>query len=344
MKRIIAAAGLCGILLLQDASADALKNILSSKLKQKEEIPGMVNLDALSQSQPVKPKSRSSKAIVATINGVKIRKREVDSYLSKRTQGKVKDFDLLPKEQRLALIKEMALPRLLIQGARSEIPKDEREAVLTSAWMQKQVADAKISNEELQTAYEKIKAQTKAKSALAQLPPLEKIKDRLKIQIVEQRIVAELMQGAQVRIADDQEGIAGYVGMMPISIGEVDKALQRMTQGKVTWKTLPPRDRSRVLQMIAPGKFVALAAKNGFDKKQQETILSNYWMQKSLARIGVTDKEAKTRYNRIKKRNKKSKSKKRLPDYATLEKDLKMQIAKEKFVEGLVKKAKIRLK
>ena len=86
------------------------------------------------------------------------------------------------------------------------------------------------------------------------------------------------------------------------------------------------------------------AAKNGLTKEQKETALANYWMQKRIAQIEVTDKEAKKRYEKIKKMQKKSNSKKELPDYATLEKTLKMQIANEKFIEELTKKAKIKLK
>lgn len=164
------------------------------------------------------------------------------------------------------------------------------------------------------------------------------------MQIAQQKIIGELMRGAQVRVNDANDTIAGYVGMVAIPVDEVNQMLQSMTKGKMTWQTLPPQERVRVLQMAAPAKFVSLAARNGLTKKQQKNVLSNYWMQKSLSRISVTDGEVKKRYEKIKKLSKKSKSKKKLPDYATLEKTLRMQVANEKFVEGLTKKAKIRLK
>ncbi len=344
MKKLVIALGLCGGLIIESASADALKNILSNKLHQHDEMPGMVNLDALGSTQPIKPKSRSAKAVVATVDGMKIIKKDADAYLSKRTKGKVKDFDLLPDEQRLALIKEMSLPMLLAKGADKALSKEEEEGVLSSAWMQKRMGEIKISDEELSSAYERIKAEAKAKSALAQIPPLEKIKEKLRMQIAQQKIVGELMQGAQVRVNAGDDTIAGYVGMMAIPVDEVNQMLQSMTKGKMRWQTLPDREKKRVLQMVAPAKFVSLAARNGLSKKEKESILSNYWMQKSLSRISVTDGEVKKRYEKIKKLSKKSKSKKKLPDYATLEKTLRMQIANEKFVEGLTKKAKIRLK
>jgi len=344
MKKLVIALGLCGGLMIQSASADALKNILSNKLHQHEEMPGMVNLDALGSTQPIKPKSRPARAVVATVDGMKIIKKDADAYLSKRTKGKVKDFDLLPKEQRLALIKEMSLPMLLAKGANEELSPEEKDAVLSRAWMQKRMGEMKISDAELTSAYERIKAEAKAKSALSQVPPLDKIRERLKMQIAQQKIIGELMRGAQVRVNDANDTIAGYVGMVAIPVDEVNQMLQSMTKGKMTWQTLPPQEKVRVLQMAAPAKFVSLAARNGLTKKQQENVLSNYWMQKSLSRISVTDGEVKKRYEKIKKLSKKSKSKKKLPDYATLEKTLRMQVANEKFVEGLTKKAKIRLK
>ena len=344
MKKMLVAAGLCAGMMVQSASADALKNVLSKKLHTQESMPGMVNLDVLNNPEPVKPKSRSSKAVIAVVNGHKIIKKEADAYLSKRTKGEISDFDLLPKKQRLALVKELSLPILLSSGAKKELSEEEKSAVLSRAWMAKQMKEANITDEELHAAYDKIKAQAKAKSALQQVPPFDAIKDRIRMQIAEQQVVSNMMKGASIRIADGADGIAGYVGMMAISVDDVNKALQRMTQGKMTWTTLPEKDKKRLLQMVAPSQFVALAAKNGLTKEQKETALANYWMQKHISQINVTDEEAKKRYEKIKKMQKKSNSKKELPDYATLEKMLKMQIANEKFIEELTKKAKIKLK
>jgi len=341
MKRVLVAAGLCAGLMAQSASADALKNVLSQKLHAEESTPGMVNLDILGAPRPVKPKSRSSKAVIAVVNGHKIIKKEADHYLSKRTKGKVTDFDLLPREQRLALVKELSLPTLLAAGAEKELSQEEKNAVLSRAWMAKEAQDINITDAELRAAYEKIKAQAKARSALQQVPPFEALKERIRMQMIEQRILGKLMEGAAVRVAEGTDGVAGYVGMMAIGIDDVDKALQVMTKGKMRWETLPAKDKPRVLQMVAPGKYIALAAKNGLSRDQKKIALSNYWMQKSISQIDVTDKEVKKRYEKMQK---KAKGKKKLSEYKTLKKTLKMQIANEKFIERLVKKANIKLK
>ncbi|QOR62459.1 hypothetical protein ACM66Z_03000 [Sulfurovum sp. ST-21] len=347
MKKIVVAIGLSSGLLIQSASADALKNSLSGMLNKKEETPAMVNLNGISLgSKPdrVKPKTRSAKAVIATVNGMEIVKKEADNYLSKRTKGKIKDFDLLPKKQRLALVKELALPMLLAEKAKKELSSEEKDAVLSRVWMQKSVAATNVPDEQVRAAYEKIKAQAKAQSALQQIPPFEAVKDRIKLQIIEQQVVAQLLNGAKIRVEPSSDTIAGYVGMMALTIDEVNKALQIRTNGKMTWATLPEKERKRVLQMVAPAKLIALAAKNGLSNEEQDTALANYWMQKKLSRISVTDEEAKRRYEKIKKMAKRSQNKKKLPEYTELEKSLKMQIAQEKFIEKLTKKAKITLK
>jgi len=344
MKKVVMAAGLCSMLFVQSVSADALKNVLASKLNQKDEMPAMVNLDALGTAKPVKPRSRSARSVVATVNGTKIIKKDADAYLSERTKGAVTDFDLLPKKQRLSLIKEISLPILLSSGAKKGLSDEEKDAVLSRAWMSKSAAEANVTDAQIEAAYAKIKAQAKAQSALQQIPPLEALKERIKMQIVEQQIVGQLMQGAEVRIAEETGDIAGYVGMMSIGMDEVNRALQVMTKGKMRWGALSPKDKRRVLQMVAPNKFIALAAKNGLSQEEQDRALSNYWMQKNLSQISVTDEEVKKRYEKIKKMQKKSKNGKKLPDYAVLEKSLKMQIANEKFMEKLTKEAKIKLK
>jgi hypothetical protein len=346
MKKIVAAIGLSS-LFFQNVSADALKNSLSGMLNKKEETPSMVNLNSLGmrgEPKPVMPKTRSSKAVVATVNGKKIIKKEADRYLSERTRGKVKNFDLLPKKQQLALIKEISLPMLLAERAKKELTDLEKEAVLSSAWMQKTAENSNISDAEIEAVYEKIKAQTKARSPLQQVPPLASLKGRIKKQIVEQQTVEKLMEGVQIRVEPSSETVAGYVGMLALSVDDVNRALNVMTKGKMTWATLPPSEKGRVLQMVAPNKLIALAAKNNLSEKEKETALSNYWMQKSIARIDVDEKAVKKRYQRIKKMTKKSKSRKKLPSFTELEPSLKMQIAQEKFMDQIAKEAKIKLK
>ncbi len=343
MKRSFIALGVVCLLGISPVMADHLKDRLSGMLNEKDDTPGMVNLNGLGMGagRPAKPVSRSAKAVVATVNGKKILKKEADAYLSERTKGKVKDFDLLPNKQRLALIKEMSLPLVLAHEAQKKLSKEEENAVFSRLWMQKKAADLNVSNEAIAQAYEKIKARAKAQSALAQVPLLEKIKERIKMQIAEQQIVKDLMRGVQVRVEPNSDTVAGYAGMMAISVDDVNKALQMMTKGKATWATLPPQDKVRVLEMVAPRQMIALAANNQLSKAQKENALTNYWMQKQLANVSVSDDEVKKRYAKIKKRL--AKSKKKLPPLEKLAPALKLELAKEKLVSDLMKHARIKL-
>jgi len=346
-KWIITSAAVCG-LIVSPLAADHLKDSLHGLLKKKEETPSMVNLEGLDlngRAKPIAPKTRSSKAVIATVDGHKIIKKEADIYLAKRTKGKIKDFDLLPKKQRMELVKELALPILLAEHAQKELSAEEKEAVISRAWMQKAVMDAKVPEEELKSAYEKIKAQATAKNPLQQFPPYEKIKDRIKLQVGEQQVIRKLLRGVDISVdPSPTDQIIGHVGMFPVSRDEVNKALQKMTQGKMTWATLPPSDKQRVLQMIAPAKLAALNAESGLTKQQKDAVLANYWMQKSLAQTKVSEDEVKKRYAKIKKMSQKSKRKQKLPPLSEIEKSLKMQIAQEKIVGKLIKQAHIKLK
>jgi len=347
MKRTIIAWGIVCGLITSPVMADHLKESLSGMLKQKEQTPSMVNLDGIDlagKRKHLKPKSRSAKAVIATVNGKKIRKKEADAYLAERTNGKIKDFDMLPKKQRLSLIKELSLPMILAKKASADFSDEEKDALISRAWMQNAILNAKVPDVQIKAAYDRIKAQAKAKSALAQLPPFEKIKDRIRMQIAEQQIIRQLMRGVEVKVDNTSDKVAGYAGMIPIYIDDVNKALARMTKGKMTWATLPPRDRLKVLNMIAPSKLITLSAKNALSQKQKDTVLANVWMQKKLSEINVSDEEAKKRYNKLKTALKKAKSKKKLPEFSKIERNLKMEIAREKLVKSLTKNAKIQLK
>jgi len=109
MKKTILLMGLSLLVLHTPMSADVLKNSLTHILNDKSSV-GMVNLDNLSINGKTKPntfKKRSPNTIISTIKGYKIRKKEADAFLNKVTNGKVKDYDRLPKKQRKVVIKEL---------------------------------------------------------------------------------------------------------------------------------------------------------------------------------------------------------------------------------------------
>ena len=201
MKKYIFAAGLFVGLSISSVSADALKNSLNSILKEKDTTPSMVSLDNVMNAKP-KPvkKSRSSKAVVATVNGHKIRKKEADAYLKKVTGGKVSDFDALPKKQRMRLIKELALPLLVAQQAKRELSSQEQEMVLSRMWMRKEAMKIKVTDDEAQKAYEQMKQKAVENNASDKIPEFEKVKNNIKGKLIENKILGTLMKDVRIKV------------------------------------------------------------------------------------------------------------------------------------------------
>ena len=187
-------------LVINTAYADDLKNSLTNMLNTNE-TPGMVDLGNLNlDAKPVKKKSRSDKTVIATVNGQKILKGEADSYLKQRTQGKVTNFDALPPEQRSRLIQELALPVIVLDAAKKELSEEEKQAVYTRAWMQKEARNINITDEQALAVYNQLKQQAEDNNATGSIPPFESIKDKLKIQMIEKTLVERLTKDAKITV------------------------------------------------------------------------------------------------------------------------------------------------
>ena len=202
MKKIVTLLGLSSALVLSSASADELKNSLTNMLN-KPDTSGMVDLSSVSlngKAKPVKLKSRSSKAVIATVNGHKIIKKDADAYLKQRTQGKVTDFDRLPPEQRPRLIQELALPMIVADAAKKELSDEEKQAVYTRAWTQKEALKIKVSDDQAIEVYNQLKKQSEENNTTQNIPPFEAIKDRLKMQIIEKTLIERVMKNAEIKV------------------------------------------------------------------------------------------------------------------------------------------------
>jgi len=183
-------------------SADPLKDSLSKMIHEKEEMPGMVDLSGLDRPSVSKVhKARPSNTIVAIVNGHKIRKKRADNYLKERTQGRVVDFDMLPKAQRKRLIKELALPMLIADRAKKELSAEEKEAIYVSTWMRKQASKVSVSDEEVYALYTQLKEKAMQRNGNNIIPPFESIKNKMKSQILEKKIMSGLMKNAKIEVA-----------------------------------------------------------------------------------------------------------------------------------------------
>ena len=192
-------------LVVNTVSADALKNSLTNMLNEKDTSPSMVNfgnLDINGKPKPVQKvrKTRSSKAVVATVNGHKILKKEVDGHLKKRTQGKMSNFDLLPKKQRLRLIQEMSLPVIALDTAKKELSGKEKEAILSRIWMQKEASKIKITDEQVKAVYDQLKQRSEENNETKKIPTFESIKDRMKLQMIDKQMVGNIMKNVEIKV------------------------------------------------------------------------------------------------------------------------------------------------
>jgi hypothetical protein len=200
MRKTFMLLGLSFGFAISTAYADDLKNSLTNILNTNE-TSGMVDLGNINlDAQPVKKKGRSDKTVIATVNGQKIIKSEADNYLKQRTQGKVSDFDALPPEQRQRLIQELALPVIVLDAAKKELSEEEKQAVYTRAWMQKEALKINITDEQALTLYNQLKQQAQDNNATGNIPPFENIKDKLKIQMIEKTLVERLTKDAKITV------------------------------------------------------------------------------------------------------------------------------------------------
>lgn len=134
---------------------------------------------------------------------------------------------------------------------------------------------------------------------------------------------------------------AATVNGIEITVEEAKKALEILTKGEKTWEKLPAEGKEQLIQMMAPSKLVAAAAKKSLTKKEIEAALSGFWMQKKMAEIKVSDKQLQEMYAEA---TKKAKDPKKVPSFEQVKNNFKMRYAQEKVVANLMKNAKIKVK
>jgi len=205
MKKIFIVFSVSFGLLVSLVSADELKNSLTNMLNKKDTSSSMVDLSNLNINAKPKPvekvnKTRSSKAVVATVNGHKILKKEADAHLKKRTQGKVENFDHLPKKQRLRLIQEMAFPIVALESAEKELSKKEKEALYTRMWMQKEALKIKVTDEQVKEVYNQLKQRSEENNNTTNIPTFESVKDKMKLQMIEKQLIGKLMKDVEIKV------------------------------------------------------------------------------------------------------------------------------------------------
>ena len=204
MRKVAVAAGISLGLLVSSLSADHLKDHLSTMVHEKDTTPGMVDLSLLDQPMTRLVKSRPANTVIATVNGHNIRKKQADAYIKSRTQGKITDFDTLPKEQQLRLVKELSLSILMASKVKKELSEKEKEGVYVAAWMRKQAAKVTVTDVEVQALYDQMKQKAMERNTNNDLiPPFDSVKNKMKRQLVEKKIMDGLMKDVKVEVTPE---------------------------------------------------------------------------------------------------------------------------------------------
>ncbi len=183
---------------LSASAADPLKNSLMPAATKKEK--PAVNLDNLNvTAMPmVKPASRPATATIATVDGIPIKKKDADKFLALASKGQATDIDLLPKEQKNALINGMAASVLIEAKAKKEVPEDVKSKLAARYWAEQAMVKIEVSDKEVKDSYEKNKKAFKGKDG-KQLP-FDKVEKYIQMQLKQEKFNKQLMKNAKVII------------------------------------------------------------------------------------------------------------------------------------------------
>lgn len=199
LKRIIIIS-----LLFSPIWGENLKSTLKNILNQKSPLENIaledINKERRYSTTSSKKRHRSSRVIVAIVNGNKIRKRDADSFLKEKTKGKKRDSDKLSKESRIHLLEEMIFSHLAVKKAKKELTKKEKDSLYMKLWMQKSAKKIKISQKELLNKYQELQLEQLSRNITAQIPPFELVKEQLKAKIIEEKIIKKVMKKSKIRV------------------------------------------------------------------------------------------------------------------------------------------------
>jgi len=138
-------------------------------------------------------------ATAGTVNDIVISVDEANEALKVLTKGQ-KTWDTLPAEGKTQLIQMMAPAKLVAAESNKSLTEKEKEAALAGFWMQKSMAEAGITDAEAKAAYEKMKEEAKKAKSKEKVPSFEAIKNNIKMQLAQGKVVSNLMKNAEIKV------------------------------------------------------------------------------------------------------------------------------------------------
>ena len=138
-------------------------------------------------------------ATAGSVNGIEISVEEANEALKVLTKGQ-KTWDTLPADGKTQLIQMMAPAKLVAAESKKSLTDKEKEAALAGFWMQKSIAQTEVTDEEAKTAYEKMKEEAKKVNSKEPIPEFEAVKNSIKMQLAQGKVVAKLMKSANIKV------------------------------------------------------------------------------------------------------------------------------------------------
>ena len=193
---------------IRKKEADAfLKKVTKGKVNDFDRLPEeqqKVLIQELAKEHTFKNvKSRQDTAIVATVNGIDITKKEADNFLNAVSAGRAKDFDRLDIKQREVLINDLARPIVIGDVADANLTDKEKDAALKQLWLRKQRANIEVTNEETLALYEAKKTKALATNSNVEIPAYISLGDALKNEIFEKKVMGKLMKDVKIEVNYD---------------------------------------------------------------------------------------------------------------------------------------------
>ncbi len=145
----------------------------------------------------------STTALVAktagTVNGMIVTVEEANKALAVLTKGK-DTWETIPAEGKTQLIQMMAPSKLVSAESKKSLTDKEKEAALSGFWMQKKMSEVKVSDEEAKVVYDKEVAAAKKAKSKQKIPSFDEIKNNIKMQLAQAKVVAKLMKSAKIKV------------------------------------------------------------------------------------------------------------------------------------------------
>jgi len=130
---------------------------------------------------------------------------------------------------------------------------------------------------------------------------------------------------------------------IPIKKKEADKFLALASKGQATdIDLLPKKQKDALINGMAASVLIEAKANKAVPNEMKSKVIAQYWAQQAMAKIDVSDDDAKAFYEKNKKVFK-GKDGKQL-DYDKVAQYVKMQVKQEKFNKELMKDAKVIIK